>query len=116
MRVIVGPIRKESGGYHERLVVRLSRKVHCSEARFRRYFPASCSAVRPRRRMKPGKFQQIGPKTSSNPRGTNGQTNQRSRLRGFCSSRAKSIREAVTQNSWDLALTDRRGKAVGRFG
>ena len=49
----------------ERLVARLSRQVHCSEARAPALFPRTCSGVRPGSRMKPGKFQQISPKTSS---------------------------------------------------
>src|SRR3954451_933656 len=50
--------RPTARGYSERLVARLSRQVHCSEARFRRYLRASCSGVRPRSRTNSGKFQQ----------------------------------------------------------
>jgi hypothetical protein len=64
-RVIAGPVRKEPGGYSERLVARLSRQVHCSDARAPALFPRICSGVRPGSRIKPGKFQQIRPKTSS---------------------------------------------------
>ena len=88
-----------------------------------RCFRASCRGIRPWSRMKPGKFQQIGPKMSSIRRhmtnqcfqiraGRNGQINQRSRLARFCSSRARSIREAVTQNSRDLAAS---GAAAGNI-
>ena len=38
-RVLAGPVRKEPGGYFERLVVRLSRQVHGSEARVPALFP-----------------------------------------------------------------------------